>query len=204
MRRIIRLLAITTAVASAVWIRDARRRARERAESIGRVMLCDIRGFVTHRLDPLVMRLGFAGGERSLLGVVEHVGRATGTVHHTPVLPLVADDHAYIPLPYGSEVDWSRNVRTAGHCRLQVHDTIFELDEPAIVDVGQNELLPQALRGPLQRVGSQYLRLHILDRAPGTFAHAPARGANTTVASPEIHLEMAGQQAGGAPAGIAG
>jgi hypothetical protein len=203
MRRIIRLLAIVVAVASAVWLGDARKRAEERGEPVGRVLLCDLRGFVTHRLDPLVMRFGFAGGERSALGVVEHVGRATGTVHHTPVLPLVADDHAYIPLPYGPDVDWCRNVRTAGHCRLQVHDTIYELDEPALVGVGQNELLPTALRGPLERMGSQYLRLHVLDRAPGAFAHEPAEGATPATAMPGVHLEMVGEATGQETAGAA-
>ena len=197
MRRIIRLLAIVAAISSAIWLVSARKRAKERAESIGQVLRRDSRSLVTHRFDPLVLRFGLAGGRRSVWGVVEHAGRTTGTIYHTPVFPLLAGDHLYIPLPYGADADWVRNVRTAGHCRLQAHETIYELDEPSVVGVEQNEILPDALRRTLGRIGSLYLRLHVLDRAPGTFAHAPAEAAVATLPIHEVHLEMVGQDPGG-------
>jgi hypothetical protein len=179
MRRTFRLLAAAGAIGTTMWVRDARRRAAEEDQPLRTVLGRDFRRFVTHRFDPLVMRLGLAGGHISSWGVVEHVGRVSGTMYHTPVLPRAADGRVYIPLPYGTDVDWVRNVRAAGHCRVQLHEVVYELDEPSIVPAAENPAIPAVARGPLDRIGAHYLRLHVLDQAPGTFAH---RTSATTVA----------------------
>ena len=132
------------------------------------------RGFVTHRFNPLVTRFGLAGGRISPWATLEHVGRVSGTVYRTPVLPKVAGDHAWIPLPYGADVQWLRNVRTAGHCRMQVHGTTYDLDEPALVDPDERPNLPAVLRRRLAERGDQYLRLHVLASQPGSLDTAPA------------------------------
>ena len=169
MRRTIRRLGLLGVIAGATWIDSASRRAREHGLPLREVMSSDFRGFVTHRFNPLVMRLGLAGGRRSPWAVVEHVGRTSGKTYRTPILPMTAADYAFIPLTYGSNVHWVNNVRKSGHCRIQLHETILELDEPAIVGVSDNPTVPSPLRGRLQRSGRQYLRLHILERVPGTF-----------------------------------
>ncbi len=179
MRRTYRLLAVAGALGGAIWVGNARRRAAEEDQPLRAVLGRDFRGFVTHRFDPLVMQLGLAGGHISSWGVVEHVGRVSGTVYHTPVLPRAMDGRVYIPLPYGTDVDWVRNVRAAGHCRVQLHEVVYELDEPSIVPAAENPAIPPVARGPLDRIGAHYLRLHVLDEAPGTFAH---RAGATTVA----------------------
>ncbi len=190
MRRVIRLLAIVAAISGAIWLDNARKRAEESGEPLGDVLRRDFKAFMSHRFDPMVMRFGLAGGERSIWGVVEQTGRTTGTVYHTPVYPLVAEDQIFIRLPFGADVDWSRNIRAAGHCRLQFHETIYELDEPAVVGPRECELVPERLQGLLERTGRKYLRLHILDQAPGTFAHAPAEAAKPPLDVHGEHLEM--------------
>lgn len=202
MRRITRRLAIVAAISGAIWFDNARKRAEQGGEPIRKVLVRDFRGFVTHRFDPLVMRLGLAGGRRSAWGIVEHVGRTTGTVYHTPLLPLMAGDHLYVPLTYGADVHWVGNVRSAGHCRLQVRETLYELDEPAVVGAEECEVLPERLRGVRARLGRQYLRLHVLDRAPGTFAHAPAESNAPPLDVHGEHLEMIGHDAEAAPATV--
>jgi deazaflavin-dependent oxidoreductase (nitroreductase family) len=127
-----------------------------------------IRGFVTHRFNPVVTHLGLTGGRRSPWAILEHVGRTTGMVYRTPVLPKISDDHAWIPLPYGTEVNWLRNVRAAGHCRMQVHATTYDMDEPALVAPEDRPDLPEVLRRRLAERGDQYLRLHVLASQPGT------------------------------------
>jgi hypothetical protein len=69
----------------------------------------------------------------------------------------------------GTDSQWARNIQAAGHCRMQLHETLLELDEPAIVRAGENPAIPRWLAGALERVGRPYLRLHILDRVPGEF-----------------------------------
>jgi hypothetical protein len=190
MRRIFRLLALAGGIGGTVWIGNARRRAESAGRPLGDILRADVRHFVTRRFDPLVMRLGLAGGHVSSWGVVEHVGRVTGTFYRTPVLPRVMDDHLFIPLPYGSDVDWVRNVRSAGHCRVQLHEVIFELDEPAIVSAAENSSIPPVIRAPLDRIGAHYLQLHVLDRAPGTFSHLAVAMSVSPAERDERELEI--------------
>ncbi len=98
----------------------------------------------------------------------------SGTLYRTPVLPRIASGHVYVALPYGGGVNWARNVRASGHCRLQLRGTVYELDEPTTVTAGEHEGLPQRFRPWLVARGNRYLRLKILSQAPGTLDAAPA------------------------------
>lgn len=174
MRTVTRLLTILGAVGGAVWVSRARARARASDRPLSVELGRDLRGFVTHRFDPLVMQLGLAGGRMSPWAVIEHVGRTSGTVHRTPVTPRVHGDHVYIPLPYGVDVQWVRNVEAAGHCRIQSHDMLYELDEPRVVTPDDVATLSPTAHEVLDMSGAHYLRLHILERVPGAFARPPA------------------------------
>ena len=173
MKRTIRLLAIAGIVAGAVWLDRVNRRG-------------ELPHLVTRYFNPLVMRFGLAGGRRSPWAIVEHVGRVSGTLYQAPIMIVARDtgDHVYVPLPYGADVQWVRNIKAAGHCRIQVHETILELDEPAIIPAGENLVVPPLIRAPLDRAGRTYLRLHILERIPGTFTHHPAERAPRLVVPP--------------------
>lgn len=46
--------------------------------------------------------------------MVEHVGRKSGKQYSIPVLAWVSHDRVSIPLVYGTESDWVRNVLAAG------------------------------------------------------------------------------------------
>ncbi len=46
--------------------------------------------------------------------VVRHVGRTSGTVYSTPVLAWTEHGRISIPLVYGADSDWVRNVLAAG------------------------------------------------------------------------------------------
>jgi len=64
---------------------------------------------VMNRFVNLLMRLGISvWGSR----VLEHKGRRTGELHHTPVNPLMFDAMQYLVAPRG-EAEWVRNVRAA-------------------------------------------------------------------------------------------
>lgn len=170
MGRIRNLLGMAGIIGGAAWVNDARLRAELLKEPLGMVLQRDFRGFVTNRFNPVVLLLGLAGGRRSAWGVVEHVGRATGTIYHTPVMPFVDKDHLYIRLTYGPDVHWVHNVRASGHCRLQSHELIYDLDEPLIVGADGAPFVPVWARGML--ANGRYLRLHVLGVAPGTFLHS--------------------------------
>ena len=140
---------------------------------------------MTRRFNPLVMRLGLVGGARSPWALVEHVGRRSGHRYRTPVLPMRVDDWMVVPLPYGTDADWVRNVRTAGHCRMQRGGTVFELDEPAVIAAVEHPGIPEWYRARLARRGRHYLRLHVLAAAPGTLdSVTPAAPGEPLVVSP--------------------
>jgi len=164
MKRTLPLLGLSGVALGAAWFVMSRRRHV-------------LRDFVTHRFDPLVMRLGLVGGRISPWATVEHVGRTSGATYHTPIYPRTYGDHVYVPLPYGTDVHWVRNIQAAGHCRMQLHETILDLDEPVIIPASEHPMVPAWMGGALDRSGRSYLRLHVLDRAPGEFTHhlpAPA------------------------------
>jgi len=169
MGRIRNLLGLAGLVGGAAWLNDARLRAELAREPIGAVLQRDVRGFVTHRFNPIVLFLGLAGGRRSAWGIVEHVGRVSGDIYHSPVLPFTHQDHLYVPLTYGEDVHWVKNVRASGHCRLQAHELVYELDEPMVVGPEGVPIVPSWARPFL--ADRRYLRLHVLDVAPGTFLH---------------------------------
>lgn len=61
---------------------------------------------------------------------LEHVGRRTGTVHHTVLMAFRHGETMTIALTYGPNVDWLKNVRAAGRCRMRHRDRRLELGAP--------------------------------------------------------------------------
>ena len=73
-----------------------------------------IRRFNRAILNPLMLRVAdrFHG---TYPAVVHHVGRRSGRRYRTPVVAQPIRGGFVIPLPYGTDTDWCRNVRAAGH-----------------------------------------------------------------------------------------
>jgi deazaflavin-dependent oxidoreductase (nitroreductase family) len=175
-RRIAASIALALLATSITLLVVLRRRVPPRAGEASAVPPSEapdwVRRFVSARFNPLVERLGLVGGRRSPWAYVEHVGRTSGRAYRTPVLPAIAGDHAYIPLPYGADVQWARNVRAAGHCRLQVHERTYDLDEPRVITAAERHDLPERLRAWAEARGNRYLALHVLAERDGLLAVA--------------------------------
>jgi hypothetical protein len=178
------------AVALSQWRRTPTASATGRAAPGARGWL---RTFVAHRFNPIVIRLGLVGGRRSPWSFLEHVGRSSGTVYRTPVLPKVAGGYVYVPLPYGEDVHWARNVRSAGHCRLQRQGSVLDLDEPAVIAAAEQPGIPAWYRSYLERRRARTLRLHVLVARLGALADPQA--ASPDVAAPGATVVPAGSGA---------
>lgn len=96
-----------------------------------RPALTAIRRFNRAVLNPTMMLL--AGRRHWYASVVRHVGRRSGTHYATPVLAEPGGTRVYIPLPYGRDVDWLRNVLAAGSCTLDMRGRRYEMTEPEVV-----------------------------------------------------------------------
>lgn len=89
--------------------------------------------FGTKRLNPLMMSL--AGSRRlPMLAVIHHRGRRSGRSYTTPLAARPTADGFVIPLTFGEQADWFRNVQAAGGCMVRWKDVNYPLIEPEVVD----------------------------------------------------------------------
>jgi deazaflavin-dependent oxidoreductase (nitroreductase family) len=112
-----------------------------------------VRGFNKHVLNPVMRTL--AGRRHWYASALHHTGRRSGRMYVTPVVAEPVTDGFVVPLPYGSGVDWLRNIRAAGHATIDVHSRTFALTGFRVI--GQDEALP-LVRASRRRV---WRRLHI-------------------------------------------
>jgi hypothetical protein len=145
-------LAAAGAVLAMAWLRNPRMGTR----------------FTNEVLNPALVRRGASGVGRSELGTLEHLGRRSGTRHLTPIHPVPTEDGFRIVVPLGPRSQWVQNVLAAGHCRLQLHDTVFDLDEPVLLAAGEMPDMPGPVARVLDHVGVQYLLLRRFAEQPGT------------------------------------
>lgn len=68
---------------------------------------------------------------------LEHVGRKSGIVRHTPVRAFRAGDTVIVGLNFGRQSDWYRNITAAGTCRIRLGGEQLTLGAPVLVPAGQ-------------------------------------------------------------------
>ena len=154
MRRIMLGIALVATVVSTVaWWRRHRRTGSR---------------FVNEVVNPFLRQRGVARWSRDNLGTLEHVGRRSGIRRLTLVHPVPTDTGFRIIVPLGEESQWARNVLAAGHCRLQVGVTVYELDEPALVEPGSVSEIPAPFRWAQAQLGFRWFRLRTFASAVGT------------------------------------
>ena len=67
------------------------------------------------------------------LAVVRHVGRKSKRPYRTPVVAFRSAAGFVIPMTYGRDVDWARNIVSAGGCEVVQMGQRFPLHNPRIV-----------------------------------------------------------------------
>jgi deazaflavin-dependent oxidoreductase (nitroreductase family) len=118
--------------------------------------------------------LRFAG--RGSLADLEHVGRRSGAVRHTPLRAFRSRDMVVIGLNFGRESDWLKNIEAAGRCRMLLNDEVLELGAPRVVPVSEGvQGMPRwfglGLRYLVRTVDC--VQLPILTGGPGAGAASP-------------------------------
>jgi deazaflavin-dependent oxidoreductase (nitroreductase family) len=85
------------------------------------------------------------------LAVVHHVGRRSGRAYRTPVVAFRGASGFVIPMTYGRDVDWARNIVSAGGCEIEQMGRRFRLRRPRIVGFeAAEDRLPALARGALR------------------------------------------------------
>jgi hypothetical protein len=129
-------------------------------------------GFANDVVNPYLVQRGISGAGASELGTLEHFGRRTGTRHLTPLHAIPAPEGFRFAVPLGDRSEWARNVLAAGHCRMQLHDIVYELDEPVLLAPTEvpDVAAPVAWIG--ERLGWKYLIVHRFGERPGALEPA--------------------------------
>ncbi len=128
--------------------------------------------FTNEVVNPYLLGRGIAGAGRSEIGTLEHIGRRTGTRHLTPIRPVPTADGFRILVPLGPKSEWARNVVAAGHCRMQLHDTVYELDEPVLLAASEMPDARMPIASVLDRLGIEYLLVRRFAERPGALEEA--------------------------------
>ena len=98
-----------------------------------------VRTFNKHVLNPAMLH--FAGHKHFYAGVIRHTGRRSGKSYATPAVVDRVADGFILPLPYGIQVDWLRNVLAAGKATVTVAGETFDVVGPEVIDAAT--ALPQ-------------------------------------------------------------
>jgi deazaflavin-dependent oxidoreductase (nitroreductase family) len=92
---------------------------------------------------------------------VQHIGRKSGKQYATPVGAERIADGFVIPLGYGAQVDWLRNVLAAGHATVTSKGETRDVRDPKVIDA--QEALPMLEPGVRRRYEllgiAQYLKV---------------------------------------------
>jgi deazaflavin-dependent oxidoreductase (nitroreductase family) len=95
-------------------------------------LLNQVRYFNRGVLNPMMLRT--AGRPGVYDAVVEHAGRRSGALYRTPVVAMPLDEGFVIPLPYGTQVDWLRNVQAAEGATVRWNGRGFRVSDPLVLD----------------------------------------------------------------------
>jgi deazaflavin-dependent oxidoreductase (nitroreductase family) len=79
------------------------------------------------------------------------VGRRSGKQYVTPAGARLAGDTFVIPLTFGNQSDWSRNVRAAGGCSITLNGTDYRAVQPRLADREQAGPVIREAFGPVVR-----------------------------------------------------
>ena len=128
-----------------------------------------VRRLMNERIAPALMERGLARGEHARTGIVEHVGRSSGTVRRTLIYPVPLSNRFAVPLPYGPDAHWPKNVFAAGRARLEYRGRIHELVNPRPMGWAEIEDIPwsDALIGRF--IGGRFLVADIASVTEGGF-----------------------------------
>jgi deazaflavin-dependent oxidoreductase (nitroreductase family) len=143
-------------------------------------VLDTIRRFNKRRLNPAMLHL--AGRRHWYAARLEHVGRRSGRPYATPVVARLVPGGYAVPLPYGTGVDWLRNLRASGHGWLTVGGQRHPVSDPRVVPT--EELAAEL--DPLYRRMSRLYGIRswlVLAAEPATDEQRAAAGAGRSLAA---------------------
>jgi deazaflavin-dependent oxidoreductase (nitroreductase family) len=113
-------------------------------------------GPLTKKLNPRMVERagqpGFGGAAQ-----IHHVGRRSGRPHVTPVGARLAGTTFVIPLTFGNQSDWVRNVRAAGGATIRLNGAEYRAVRPEFATAAQARELVRSVYEPGMRAAFRLL-----------------------------------------------
>ena len=111
---------------------------------------------LTRILNPLIVRLA---GRRHfrMAAQIRHVGRRSGRSYVTPAGARLHGEVIMIPLTFGNQSDWSRNVAAAGGCSIRLDGRDYQASQPEFVGLDQASELIRPMFSALERASFRLL-----------------------------------------------
>lgn len=79
------------------------------------------------------LTLLFAGSNIGPFSKLIHEGRKSGKTFLTPVVATYVGDVVIIPLSYGDQVDWLKNILVAGGCDIVFRKKRMTMTQPEVI-----------------------------------------------------------------------
>jgi deazaflavin-dependent oxidoreductase (nitroreductase family) len=136
----------------------------DRGENIHKKFLDGIRVFNKYIFNWFTLMLAKSG--KGPFSIVHHIGRRSGREYRTPVLASYIDKIIIIPLSYGENVDWLRNVLAQGGCEIvRKHEKIIATNPEVIDSAVVLADLPQERCELFERIKMEkFLRLQVVSK----------------------------------------
>ena len=72
-------------------------------------------------------------GRAPTMGILEHVGRRSGTRYRTPLTVFSTADGVAILLTYGPDRDWLKNLTASGSATMRRYGRSFAVTDPRVM-----------------------------------------------------------------------
>jgi deazaflavin-dependent oxidoreductase (nitroreductase family) len=127
-----------------------------------------IMGPMTKVLNPVSLKMAGGPGFR-MAGRIHHVGRISATKYVTPIGTRVKNRKVLIPLTFGNQSDWVRNVRSAGGATVEVRRRTYHIGAPEFLNWPEAGQIVRAnfplARGVFKILGvKQFMQAPVLER----------------------------------------
>ncbi len=118
---------------------------------------------MTKMLNPFIRK--FAGRPHFRMAAqIRHVGRRSGRTYPTPASARLSGEVILIPLTFGNQSDWSRNVRAAGGCSVRLNGRNYEARQPEFLSAHEAKPLVRSAFSPFERAGFKVLGVRLIMR----------------------------------------
>jgi hypothetical protein len=124
-----------------------------------RIFLDGVRSFNKHFFNRII--LWFAKRNKGPFSIVIHKGRRSERIYKTPVLASFVGEFIYVPLSYGENVDWLKNVLAYDGCKIFQKDEEVDALDPIVIEAETAlAVLPEGRRKLYERFDvEKFLRL---------------------------------------------